>query len=179
MNGNQKQVSREHASRRVSASGLATQPQLKIVITLLHNTRRRRQQHGSHRHEQAQERRGQPRGTNIQIIIILSLMYAIGRPLSWQFSLTRASSSAPTVVQRPEATLCALLPTHCSFPHIHKPKANRVTDKLTHVHDRIYCCRSGSAADTQAVADIVHNYLQLYTYVLSLNSYEFAFTEHY
>lgn len=43
--------------------------------------------------------------------------------------------------------------------------ANRVTDKLTHVHDRIYCCRSGSAADTQAVADIVHNYLQLYTQI--------------
>jgi len=41
--------------------------------------------------------------------------------------------------------------------------ANRVTDKLTHVHDRIYCCRSGSAADTQAVADIVHYYLQMFT----------------
>ncbi|KIY49510.1 20S proteasome subunit [Fistulina hepatica ATCC 64428] len=41
--------------------------------------------------------------------------------------------------------------------------ANRVTDKLTHVHDRIYCCRSGSAADTQAVADIVHYQLQMYT----------------
>ncbi|KND03126.1 proteasome core particle subunit beta 1 [Spizellomyces punctatus DAOM BR117] len=40
--------------------------------------------------------------------------------------------------------------------------ANRVTDKLTSVHDLIYCCRSGSAADTQAVADIVHYYLQLY-----------------
>ncbi|CCO30599.1 20S proteasome subunit beta 1 [Rhizoctonia solani AG-1 IB] len=40
--------------------------------------------------------------------------------------------------------------------------ANRVTDKLTHVHDRIYCCRSGSAADTQAVASIVHYYLQMY-----------------
>ncbi|KAF7985221.1 hypothetical protein HWV62_7858 [Athelia sp. TMB] len=40
--------------------------------------------------------------------------------------------------------------------------ANRVTDKLTHVHDRVYCCRSGSAADTQAVADIVHFYLQMY-----------------
>eukprot|EP00042_Codosiga_hollandica_P037253 m.291235 g.291235 ORF g.291235 m.291235 type:complete len:234 (+) comp55093_c0_seq5:2793-3494(+) len=32
---------------------------------------------------------------------------------------------------------------------------NRVTDKLTRVTDRIYCCRSGSAADTQAVADII------------------------
>ncbi|KAJ1966236.1 Proteasome subunit beta type-1 [Dipsacomyces acuminosporus] len=41
--------------------------------------------------------------------------------------------------------------------------ANRVTDKLTKVHDRIYCCRSGSAADTQAVADIVQYHLQLYT----------------
>ncbi|KAH7916323.1 nucleophile aminohydrolase [Hygrophoropsis aurantiaca] len=41
--------------------------------------------------------------------------------------------------------------------------ANRVTDKLTHIHDRIYCCRSGSAADTQAVADNVHYYLQIYT----------------
>ncbi|KAJ6629141.1 nucleophile aminohydrolase [Mycena sp. CBHHK59/15] len=41
--------------------------------------------------------------------------------------------------------------------------ANRVTDKLTHVHDRVYCCRSGSAADTQAVADNVHYYLQMYS----------------
>ncbi|KAG6890886.1 hypothetical protein C0995_000843 [Termitomyces sp. Mi166 len=41
--------------------------------------------------------------------------------------------------------------------------ANRVTDKLTHVHDRIYCCRSGSAADTQAVADVVHYSLQMYS----------------
>ncbi|KAJ3057620.1 Proteasome subunit beta type-1, partial [Rhizoclosmatium hyalinum] len=41
--------------------------------------------------------------------------------------------------------------------------ANRVTDKLTPVHDRIFCCRSGSAADTQAVADIVNYYLQMFT----------------
>jgi len=40
--------------------------------------------------------------------------------------------------------------------------ANRVTDKLTQVHDRIWCCRSGSAADTQAVADIIQYYLQMY-----------------
>ena len=40
--------------------------------------------------------------------------------------------------------------------------ANRVTDKLTQVNDTIWCCRSGSAADTQAVADIVHFYLGLY-----------------
>uniref|UniRef100_A0A8B9H8U2 Proteasome subunit beta type-9 n=1 Tax=Astyanax mexicanus TaxID=7994 RepID=A0A8B9H8U2_ASTMX len=33
--------------------------------------------------------------------------------------------------------------------------ANRVTDKLTKVHERIFCCRSGSAADTQAIAEAV------------------------
>eukprot|EP00940_MAST-03C_sp_MAST-3C-sp2_P002101 g2101.t1 len=37
--------------------------------------------------------------------------------------------------------------------------ANRVSDKLTCVHDRIYCCRSGSAADTQAVSDHVRHFL--------------------
>ncbi|KAF8428136.1 nucleophile aminohydrolase [Tirmania nivea] len=40
--------------------------------------------------------------------------------------------------------------------------SNRVTDKLTQVHDTIWCCRSGSAADTQAIADMVHYYLQMY-----------------
>lgn len=38
---------------------------------------------------------------------------------------------------------------------------NRVTDKLTPLYDPfIYCCRSGSAADTQALADIVHYYME-------------------
>lgn len=37
-----------------------------------------------------------------------------------------------------------------------------VTDKLTQVNDKIWCCRSGSAADTQAVADIVKYHLELY-----------------
>lgn len=40
--------------------------------------------------------------------------------------------------------------------------ANRVTDKLTKVTNNIYCCRSGSAADTQAVADIVSYRLNLF-----------------
>lgn len=44
-----------------------------------------------------------------------------------------------------------------------------MTDKLTHIHDRIYCCRSGSAADTQAVADIVHYHAQTYTAVYGEN----------
>ena len=40
--------------------------------------------------------------------------------------------------------------------------ANRVTDKLTRVSDYVYCCRSGSAADTQAIADIVSYRLGFY-----------------
>lgn len=38
--------------------------------------------------------------------------------------------------------------------------ANRVSDKLTAVDDFIYCCRSGSAADTQAVSDYARRYLK-------------------
>lgn len=41
--------------------------------------------------------------------------------------------------------------------------ANRTSDKLTAVHDRIYCCRSGSAADTQAIADYVRWFLQMHS----------------
>ncbi|CAK9025420.1 Proteasome subunit beta type-6 (Differentiation-associated proteasome subunit 1) (DAPS-1), partial [Durusdinium trenchii] len=44
--------------------------------------------------------------------------------------------------------------------------ANRVSDKLTPVHDRVYCCRSGSAADTQAISDIVR--VQLGTHATEL-----------
>ncbi|XP_018579979.1 proteasome subunit beta type-6 [Anoplophora glabripennis] len=40
--------------------------------------------------------------------------------------------------------------------------ANRVTDKLTKITDHIYCCRSGSAADTQAIADIVKYHLNFH-----------------
>jgi len=40
--------------------------------------------------------------------------------------------------------------------------ANRVTDKLTRITDYIYCCRSGSAADTQAIADIVAYHLSVH-----------------
>ncbi|XP_074654591.1 proteasome subunit beta type-6-like [Tubulanus polymorphus] len=39
---------------------------------------------------------------------------------------------------------------------------NRVTDKLTCITDNIYCCRSGSSADTQAVADICKYNMNFY-----------------
>jgi len=40
--------------------------------------------------------------------------------------------------------------------------ANRVTNKITPVADRVFCCRSGSAADTQTIADHVRYNLELY-----------------
>ena len=38
--------------------------------------------------------------------------------------------------------------------------ANRVTDKITPLADNVYICRSGSAADTQAISAYVQWYLQ-------------------
>jgi hypothetical protein len=106
--------------------------------------------------------------------IILTGFYR--RPL-WLLSLTRESSSEQIVGRLQEATSYVF--NDCIedlwLNKINSQKANRVTDKLTHVHDRVYCCRSGSAADTQAVADIVHYYLQMYAYVaLFLLSSDFA-----
>lgn len=37
--------------------------------------------------------------------------------------------------------------------------ANRVSDKVSQLHDRIFMCRSGSAADTQAISDHVRHTL--------------------
>lgn len=39
---------------------------------------------------------------------------------------------------------------------------NRVFDKLAPLHKRIYCALSGSAADAQAIADMVHYHLELH-----------------
>lgn len=38
--------------------------------------------------------------------------------------------------------------------------SSKLTDKLTKITDRIYCCRSGSAADTQIIARIVRNEIE-------------------
>jgi 20S proteasome subunit beta 1 len=43
--------------------------------------------------------------------------------------------------------------------------ANRVSDKIAQMSDHIFACRSGSAADTQALTDYVKFYLQQLTYV--------------
>lgn len=41
---------------------------------------------------------------------------------------------------------------------------NRCSNKLTKLTKNIYCCRSGSAADTQALAEMASNYLESYEY---------------
>uniref|UniRef100_A0A0M3I9B4 proteasome endopeptidase complex n=2 Tax=Ascaris TaxID=6251 RepID=A0A0M3I9B4_ASCLU len=41
--------------------------------------------------------------------------------------------------------------------------ASRATDKITPITDRLVVCRSGSAADTQAIADIVKYYIEVYS----------------
>ncbi|KAL0208860.1 hypothetical protein P9112_011447 [Eukaryota sp. TZLM1-RC] len=41
--------------------------------------------------------------------------------------------------------------------------ANRVSDKITQISDKILMCRSGSAADTQAIADYVAYFLDNYS----------------
>ncbi|KAI1705342.1 proteasome subunit domain-containing protein [Ditylenchus destructor] len=41
--------------------------------------------------------------------------------------------------------------------------ATRVTDKITPVTNHIVCCRSGSAADTQAINDLVRYYVEAHS----------------
>jgi 20S proteasome subunit beta 1 len=41
--------------------------------------------------------------------------------------------------------------------------SNRFADKLSKITDSIYCCRSGSAADTQAIAGIVRYHLDFHS----------------
>merc|ERR1719443_1966595 len=38
--------------------------------------------------------------------------------------------------------------------------ANRASDKVTAIDERIYVCRSGSAADTQAISDYVTYFIE-------------------
>lgn len=45
--------------------------------------------------------------------------------------------------------------------------ANRVSDKLAQLHDTIWACRSGSAADTQALSDYVRYYLDAHRFELA------------
>ena len=41
--------------------------------------------------------------------------------------------------------------------------ANRVSDKVVPIHDYVWACRSGSAADTQAVTDYVKYYINAHS----------------
>ena len=44
--------------------------------------------------------------------------------------------------------------------------AHRMTDKITELFDGIYVCRSGSSADTQALAGYVRRYLTQLSFIL-------------
>jgi 20S proteasome alpha/beta subunit len=44
--------------------------------------------------------------------------------------------------------------------------ANRTSDKIAQLSPHIYCCRSGSAADTQFLTDVVKHFLSQLSYVL-------------
>lgn len=41
--------------------------------------------------------------------------------------------------------------------------ANRVSDKIAQLSEHIFCCRSGSAADTQTLTDYVKHFLSQLT----------------
>ncbi|XP_077864155.1 proteasome subunit beta type-6-like [Saccoglossus kowalevskii] len=46
---------------------------------------------------------------------------------------------------------------------------HKVSDKITEITDSIYCARSGSLADTQALADIIKYYMDMYRYYIDTN----------
>jgi 20S proteasome subunit beta 1 len=52
--------------------------------------------------------------------------------------------------------------------------ANRVSDKIVPIHDYVWSCRSGSAADTQAVADYVKYYVDSHRLILLMTSVTFS-----
>ncbi|KAK1350975.1 Proteasome subunit beta type-1 [Hamiltosporidium tvaerminnensis] len=47
---------------------------------------------------------------------------------------------------------------------------NRITDKITKITPNIYCCRSGSSADTQAVCRVVKGLIEKYIYIEEYDS---------
>ncbi|XP_069580969.1 proteasome subunit beta type-6 isoform X5 [Brachyistius frenatus] len=97
---------------------------------------------------------------------------SVSPPVCLSLSPPVCLSPSPPVCLSPHLSVC--LSPHLSVCLSVSPPvclslrayiANRVTDKLTPIHDRIFCCRSGSAADTQAIADVV-------TYQLGFHSIE-------
>merc|ERR1719161_1666791 len=47
--------------------------------------------------------------------------------------------------------------------------ANRASRKISRVHERVFCCRCGSAADTQALTKFVQHYLGMHAVELGDN----------
>lgn len=53
---------------------------------------------------------------------------------------------------------------------------NRVMNKLSPLHDKIYCALSGSAADAQTIAEIVNYQLDVHRYSSLMSCRLCAFT---
>ena len=82
-----------------------------------------------------------------------------------QHTLARACTNASGLCCVACVSLCpSLLPPSRSpsSPPFRIMVVNRVTDKLTKITDKIYCCRSGSAAHTQLIADYVAHIIDLH-----------------
>ncbi|GKT27749.1 putative multi-domain containing protein [Aduncisulcus paluster] len=67
--------------------------------------------------------------------------------------------------------------------------ANRVSYKISKLSDRIYCCRSGSAADTRFLADVTKTNLSMHSSIIEepplvrtaarlMRHYTYAYREH-
>lgn len=54
-----------------------------------------------------------------------------------------------------------------ALPPHSKAVVNRVMNKLSPLHDKIYCALSGSAADAQTIAEIVNYQLDVHRWTLS------------
>lgn len=57
-----------------------------------------------------------------------------------------------------------------ALPLHSKAVVNRVMNKLSPLHDKIYCALSGSAADAQTIAEIVNYQLDVHRWTLSQSS---------
>ena len=97
---------------------------------------------------------------------LLPLLFLSLLPTLHHSSLHTPSILPPYSLPFPPPYLPPLPPPLPSPPSfLSSVSANRVSDKLTQISDRIFCSRSGSSADTQATADLVKKHLNLHRYM--------------
>lgn len=88
--------------------------------------------------------------------------------VSWNLHIRQQSWESNFLVEwfseqiRERHLVCCLIRRNSLGTYI----ANRVSDKISYLADKIFICRSGSAADTQAIADIVRMYVSMTSFRL-------------